>query len=88
MPPEKGPRKCQRTGKHSCSKSKSKPRLVTFNDDRDFEPLGSSKRVWEEDKDDEERRLEGALFEKPYVPFLKGGSAILMKKTKVCRRQV
>ena len=38
-----------------------------------FEPLGSSKRVWEdENKDDEERRLESVLFGKPYVPSLKG----------------
>ena len=35
--------------------------------------MGSSKRVWEdEDKDDEERRLESVLFGKPYVPSSKG----------------
>jgi len=67
MPSEKRSRKRQKTGKHSSAKSKSK--LVALDDDGDFEPLGSSKRVWEdEDKDDEERRLESALFGKPYVP--------------------
>ena len=35
--------------------------------------MGSNKRVWEdEDKDDEERRLESVLFGKPYVPPSKG----------------
>ena len=44
-----------------------------LEEDGDFEPLGSSKRVWEdEDKDDEERRLESVLFGKPYVPSSKG----------------
>lgn len=72
MPSEKPSRKRQKTGKHSSLKSKSKSRLVTLDDD-DFEPLGSSKRVWEdEDKDDEERRLESVLFGKPYVPSSKG----------------
>jgi len=67
MPSEKRSRKRQKTGKHSSAKSKS--RLVALDDDEDFEPLGSGKRVWEdEDKDDEERRLESALFGKPYVP--------------------
>ena len=71
MPSEKRSRKRQKTGKHSSSKSKS--RLVTLDDDEGFEPLGSSKRVWEdEDKDDEERRLESILFGKPYVPSSKG----------------
>ena len=73
MPSEKPSRKRQKTGKHSSSKSKSKSRLVTLDDDDDFEPLGSSKRVWEDkDKDDEERRLESVLFGKPYVPSSKG----------------
>jgi len=67
MPSEKRSRKRQKTGKHSSAKFKSRP--VPINDDGDFEPLGSSKRVWEdEDKDDEERRLESVLFGKPYVP--------------------
>ena len=49
--------------------AKSKSKLVALDEDGDFEPLGSSKRVWEdEDKDDEERRLESVLFGKPYVP--------------------
>ena len=70
MPSEKRSLKRQKTGKHSSTKSKS--RLVALDDDGDFEPLGSSKRVWEdEDKDDEERRLESALFGKPYVPSSK-----------------
>ena len=73
MPSEKRSHKRQKTGKHSSTKSKSKSRLVALDDDGDFEPLGSSKRVWEdEDKDDEERRLESVLFGKPYVPSLKG----------------
>ena len=73
MPSENRSRKRQKTAKHSSSKSKSKSRLVALDDDRDFEPLGSSKRVWEdEDKDDEERRLESALFGKPYVHSSKG----------------
>ena len=71
MPPEKRSRKRQKTGKHSSAKSKS--RLVTLDDEGVFEPLGSGKRVWEdEDKDDEERRLESVLFGKPYVPSSKG----------------
>ena len=71
MPSEKRSRKRQKTGNHSSTKSKSK--LVALDDDGDFEPLGSSKRVWEdEDKDDDERRLESVLFGKPYVPSLKG----------------
>lgn len=70
MPSEKRSRKRQKTGKHPSAKSKSK--LVTLDDDGDSEPLGSSKRVWEdEDKDDEERRLESVLFGKPYVPSSK-----------------
>jgi len=70
MPSEKRAPKRQKTGKHSSSKSKSKPRLVALDN---FEPLGSSKRVWEdEDKDDEERKLESVLFGKPYVPSSKG----------------
>ena len=73
MPSEKRSRKRQKTGKNSSSKSKPKSRLVPLDDDSDFEPLGSSKRVWEdEDKDDEERRLESVLFGKPYVPSSKG----------------
>jgi len=53
--------------------SKAKPRLLALDDDGDFEPLGSRKRVWEdEDKDDEERRLESILFGKPYVSSSKG----------------
>ena len=40
-----------------------------------FEPLGSSRRVWDdEDKDDEERRLESVLFGRPYVPSTKQGA--------------
>ena len=65
------PRKRQKSGKHSSSKSKK--RLVALDDEGGFEPLGSSKHVWEdEDKDDEERRLESVLFGKPYVPSSKG----------------
>jgi hypothetical protein len=72
MRSEKPSRKRQKTGKHSSSKSKSKSRLSALDDDGDFEPLGSSKRVWEdEDKDDEERRLESVLFGRPYVPSSK-----------------
>ncbi|KAF9649072.1 WD40 repeat-like protein [Thelephora ganbajun] len=71
MPSEKPSRKRQKIGKRSSSKSKL--RLATLDDDGDFEPLGSSKHVWEdEDKDDEERRLESILFGKPYVPSSKG----------------
>ena len=71
MPSEKRSRKRQKTGKHSSAKSKPKP--VALDDDGEFEPLGSSKRVWEdEDKDDEERRLESVLFGKPYVPSSRG----------------
>ena len=69
MPSEKRSRKRQKTGKHSSAKSKPKPVAL---DDGEFEPLGSSKRVWEdEDKDDEERRLESVLFGKPYAPSLR-----------------
>jgi len=71
MPSEKHSRKRQKTGKRLSSKSKSK--LVVLDDDGGREPLGSSKRVWEdEDKDDEERRLESVLFGKPYIPSSKG----------------
>ena len=53
--------------------SKAKPRPLALDDDGDFKPLGSRKRIWEdEDKDDEERRLESVLFGKPYVPSSKG----------------
>ena len=73
MPSEKHSRKRQKTGKQPSSKPKSKLRLVALDDDGDFGPLGSNKRVWEdEDKDDEERRLESVLFGKPYVPSSKG----------------
>ena len=73
MPSEKRSRKRQKTGKHLSAKAKSK--LLALGDDEGFEPLGSSKRVWEdEDKDDEERRLESVLFGKPYVPASKGGT--------------
>jgi hypothetical protein len=65
------PRKRQKSGKHSSSKSKK--RLVVRDDEGGFEPLGSSKHTWEdEDKDDEERRLESVLFGRPYVPSSKG----------------
>jgi U3 small nucleolar RNA-associated protein 18 len=65
------PRKCQKSGKHSSSKSKK--RLVVSDDEGGFEPLGSSKHTWEdEDKDDEERRLESVLFGRPHVPTSKG----------------
>ena len=71
MPSEKRSRKRQKIEKRSSTKSKSK--LVALDDDGDFEPLGSSKRAWEdEDKDDEERRLESVLFGRPYVPSSKG----------------
>jgi len=71
MSSEKHSRKRQKTGKRLSSKSKS--RLVVLDDDGGREPLGSSKRVWEdEDKDDEERRLESVLFGKPYIPSSKG----------------
>ena len=71
MPSEKRSHKRQKTGKRSSLKSKSK--LAVLDEDGDFEPLGSSKRVWEdEDKDDEERRLESVLFGRPYVPSSKG----------------
>ena len=41
--------------------------------DGEFKPLGSGKRVWEDDdKDDEERRPESALFGTPYVPVRTG----------------
>lgn len=70
MPSEKRSRKRQKTGKHSSAKSKSK--LAALDDDGDLGPLGSGRRVWEdEDKDDEERRLESVLFGKPYVPSSK-----------------
>lgn len=73
MPSEKRSRKRHKTGKHSSSKSKSK--LLTLDDDGVYEPLGSSKRVWEdENKDDEERRLESILFGRPYVPSSKEGA--------------
>jgi len=73
MSTEKRSRKRQKTGKPSSAKSKS--RLVALDDDGDFEPLGSSKRIWEdEDKDDEERRLESVLFGKPYVPSSRRGT--------------
>ena len=71
MPSEKRSRKRQKAGKPSSSKPKS--RLVALNDEGSFRPLGSSKRVWEdEDKDDEERRLESVLFGRTYVPSSKG----------------
>ena len=58
MPSEKRPHKRQQTGKHPSSKFKSKSRLVALDDDGDFEPLGPSKRVWDdEDEDDEGGRL-------------------------------
>ena len=70
---EKRSHKRQKIRKQLSSKAKSKSRLVTLDDDGDFEPLGSSKRAWEdEDKDDEERRLESVLFDKLYVPSSKG----------------
>ena len=55
-----------------------------------FEPLGSSKRVWEDkDKDDEERRLEGVLFRKPYVPSSEGRAGVgSEEKTGICPRWV
>ena len=75
MPSEKRSRKRQNTGKRTSSKTKSK--LLILEDDGDFGPLGSSKRVWEdEDKDDEERRLESVLFGKPYVPSSKGRAGV------------
>lgn len=71
MPSEKRSRKRHKAGKLLSSRSKLK--LVTPEDDGDLAPLGSNKRVWEdEDKDDEERRLESVLFGKPYVPSSKG----------------
>lgn len=73
MPSEKRSRKRQKAGKHTAVKSRSKSRLAALDDDGDFEPLGSSKRVWEdEEKDDEERRLESTLFGRPYVPMRTG----------------
>lgn len=52
---------------------KSKKKRPVLDDDGDSGPLGSSRRVWDdEDKDDEERRLESVLFGKPYVPSSKG----------------
>ena len=70
MPSEKRSRKRQKTGKHPSSKSQLK--LVNLDDNSYLGPLGSNKRAWEdEDKDDEERRLESVLFGKPYVPLSK-----------------
>lgn len=74
MPTEKRSRKRQNTGKPSSSKSKKKLAALD-DDDGKFEPLGSSRRVWDdEDKDDEERRLESTLFGRPYVPSTKRGT--------------
>ena len=68
MQSEKRSRKCQNTGRPSL-----KSKFFTLEDDRDAEPLGSNKRVWEDDdKDDEERRLESISFGRPYVPSSKG----------------
>lgn len=73
MPSEKRSRKRQKAGKHSTFKSRSKSKPAALDDNGDFEPLGSGKRVWEdEEKDDEERRLESALFGRPYVPVRTG----------------
>ena len=74
MPIEKRSRKRQKTGKHFSSKSK-KGLIALDDDDGGLEPLGSSRRVWDdEDKDDEERRLESVLFGRPYVPSTKEGA--------------
>ena len=78
MRSEKRPRKRQKDGKHSTLKSRSKSKLAALDDDGDVEPLGSGKRVWEdEDKDDEERRLESVLFGTPYVPARTKGEDML-----------
>jgi hypothetical protein len=69
MPSENRSRECQSGRKQTSPKVKSK--LVVLGGGRDFEPLSSNKRVWEDEGHEEEektterfiRKILRALFE-------------------------